>query len=259
MLLFTLQLGVHRKASVAWLNGCCFVHEKEGWVSCVWTERAWFVPWGLHRAVLEAMSWTSAVCTSDLWILTSYSVFLYCMNHQSYSFIFFKISSTRVNEQDHLKEEFIHCFFKKSNRKHELNLLNCKWITILRWQVKAFSATFLSCMQRFFFYHACVNAQWRKEGCVVTQAGSFSSKQHCLFLPLPGFLCLCSLACATLFTELWLLLNASHAYDSGLLPGEGSVPVKNTHARMVAQMHDSLMSQRPEAKHACSHGFTLWY
>lgn len=147
--------------------------------------------------------------------------------------------------------------------KHELAQLQMNHNLTMTGQ--GFLRYFPFLLAKVIFYHACVNARWRKEGCVVTQAGSFSSKQHCLFLPLPGFLCLCALACATLFTELWLLLNASHAYDSGLLPGEGSVPVKNTHARMIAQMHDSLMSQRPEAKHACSHGFTwihmlvLWY
>ncbi len=40
----------------------------------------------------------------------------------------------------------------------------------------------------------------------------------------------------------------SHAHDSGLLPGEGSVPVNITHARMTVQMHDSVMAQQPEAK-----------
>lgn len=50
------------------------------------------------------------------------------------------------------------------------------------------------------------------------------------------------------YFALLFLLNASHAHDSGLLPGEGSVPVKTTHARMTVQTHDSVMAQQPEAK-----------
>lgn len=80
-----------------------------------------------------------------------------------------------------------------------------------------------------------------------TQAGSLSSKQHCLFLPFPGLpLRRLTGLCHTVPNSDYLL-NASHAYDSGLLPGDGSVPVKNTHARTLAQMHDLLHhnSQRP--------------
>lgn len=50
------------------------------------------------------------------------------------------------------------------------------------------------------------------------------------------------------YSALLFLLNASHAHDSGLLPGVGSVPVKTTHVRMTVQMHDSVMSQQSEAK-----------
>ncbi len=71
----------------------------------------------------------------------------------------------------------------------------------------------------------------------------FPPKQHCLFLPLPAF----SLPCAPHYSALLFLLNASH--DSGRLPGEGSVLVNITRARMTVQMHDSVMAQQPEAKH----------
>lgn len=78
----------------------------------------------------------------------------------------------------------------------------------------------------------------------VTQTRLVPPKQHCLFLPLPAF----SLPCAPHHSALLFLLNTSHTHDSGLLPGEGSVPVKITRARMTIQMHDSVMAQQPEAK-----------
>lgn len=98
------------------------------------------------------------------------------------------------------------------------------------------------CIANISFTHVPVlDEGWRSER---SHRPDYSLQNNIVYF----FLFLPSLCPVPHYSALLFLLNASHAHDSGLLPGEGSVPVKTTHARMTVQMHDSVMARQPEAK-----------
>lgn len=127
------------------------------------------------------------------------------------------------------------------SRKYSLTL----WVTSYKWQIYCrISVAFLSLYCKCF--PSCMCRCFMKDEGAGGHTEQIKNSIVYFFLFLPS-LCLCLLACATLSC---LIIPAKCISRSWFRSAswEGSVPVKTTRARMTVQMHDSVMSQKPEAK-----------